>query len=135
MLVQVGHRREFNYVARRSSLRGRALKRNSCRESVGCDIELEPPPHSAFDPKSLFLFQSQIAQFDCSVCTGEEADEARTDRDDPRRIDTGYNPDVDEPSLQHSTADCASKPKNDPKNKDERRLQGFFHCLPSSLPW
>src|SRR5262249_44573531 len=86
------------------------------------------PSHSALDPKSLFLFQSQIAQFDCSVCTGEEADEARTDRDDPRRIDTGYNPDVDEPSLQHSTADCARKPKNDPKNKDERRLHGFFHC-------
>jgi len=35
---------------------------------------------------------------------------------------------TDEPSLQHSTADCAGKPKNDPKNKDERRLQGFFHC-------
>ena len=55
----------------------------------------------------LFLPDSQIAQFDCGVCAGEEADEARTDRDDPRRIDTGYNPDVDEPSLQHSTAERA----------------------------
>src|SRR5262249_30692227 len=53
---------------------------------------------------------------------------ARTYRDDPRRIDIGHNPDVDEPSLQHSTANCTAKPKNDPKNKDERRLQGYFHC-------
>jgi hypothetical protein len=79
------------------------------------------------DPTRLFLPQCQIAQFDCSVCTGEEADEARTDRDDPWRIDVGHNPDVDEPSLQRSTAKCTGKPKNDPKNKDERRLQGFFH--------
>ena len=83
--------------------------------------------HSAFDPKSLFLFPCQIAQFDCDICTREEADEARTDRDNPRRIDIGQNPDVDEPSLQHSTAKCTGKPKNDPKNKDERRLQSFFH--------
>ena len=34
----------------------------------------------------------------------------------------------DEPRLQHSTAKCTAKPKNDPNNKDERRLQGFFHC-------
>src|SRR5215475_9491788 len=57
-----------------------------------------------------FLPQSPIAQFDRSVCTGEEADEARTDRDDPRRIDIGHNSNVDERSLQHSTADCAGKP-------------------------
>jgi hypothetical protein len=76
----------------------------------------------------LFFPRYQIAQFDCSVCTSKEADEARTYRDDPRRINIGYNPDVDEPSLQHSTANCTAKPKNDPKNKDERDLQGFFHC-------
>jgi hypothetical protein len=49
-------------------------------------------------------------------------------RNGPRRIDIGQNPDVDEPSLQHSTAKCTGKPKSDPKNNDERRLQGFFHC-------
>jgi hypothetical protein len=39
-----------------------------------------------------------------------------------RRIDIGQNPYVDEPSLQqHSTAKCTGKPKNDPKNNDERR--------------
>ena len=76
----------------------------------------------------LFFPRYQIAQFDRGVCTGEEADEARTDRDDPRRIDIGQNPQVDEPSLQHSTANCAGKSKNDPKNEDQRRLQGFFHC-------
>jgi hypothetical protein len=83
---------------------------------------------SAFRPKAVIFSQCQIAQFDCSVCTGEEADETRTDRDDPRRIDIGHNSNVDEPSLQHSTANCAGKPKNDLKNEDERRLQGFFHC-------
>src|SRR5262249_41656431 len=72
--------------------------------------------------------QCQIAQFDCSVCTSEEADEAGTYRDDPRRIDSGHNLDVDEPSLQHSTAKCTAKPKNDPNNKDKRRLQGCFPC-------
>jgi len=72
--------------------------------------------------------QCQIAQFDCSVCTSEEADEAGTYRDDPRRIGIGHNPDVNETSLQHNTAKCTAKPKNDPNNKDERRLQGFFHC-------
>jgi hypothetical protein len=41
----------------------------------------------------------------------------------PRRIDIGQNPDVDEPGLQRSTANYTGKPKNDPKNKDERRLQ------------
>jgi hypothetical protein len=49
--------------------------------------------------RRLFFPQSQIAQLDCSICTGEEADEARTNRDDPRRIDIGQNPDVDEPGL------------------------------------
>src|SRR4030095_9365950 len=77
----------------------------------------------------LFFPHCQIAQFDCSVCTSEEADEAGTYRDDPRRIDIGHNPDVDEPRLQHSTAKWTAKQKNDPNNKDERRLQGFFHCL------
>jgi len=80
--------------------------------------------------KMLFFTLVPIAQFDRSVCAGEEADEARTDRDDPRRIDIGQNPQVDEPSLQHSTANCAGKSKNDPKNEDQRRLQGFFHCRP-----
>src|SRR5262249_34977398 len=75
----------------------------------------------------LFLSDSQIAQFDCGVCAGEEADEARTDRDNPRRIYFGQNPDVDQPGLQHGTAKRAGKPKHDPKHKDERRLQGFFH--------
>src|SRR5262245_3636260 len=85
---------------------------------------LHPPT-----PLRLIIFpQCQIAQFDCSVCTSEEADEAGTYRDDPRRIDSGHNLDVDEPSLQHSTAKCTAKPKNDPNNKDKRRLQGFFHC-------
>jgi len=49
-----------------------------------------------------------MAQFDCSVCTSEEADETGTYRDDPRRIDIGHNLDVDEPSLQHSTANCTA---------------------------
>src|SRR5262249_44658229 len=84
---------------------------------------LHPPT-----PLRLIIFpQCQIAQFDCSVCTSEEADEAGTYRDDPRRIDSGHNLDVDEPSLQHSTAKCTAKLKNDPNNKDKRRLQGFFH--------
>src|SRR5262249_54638111 len=59
---------------------------------------LHPPT-----PLRLIIFpQCQIAQFDCSVCTSEEADEAGTYRDDPRRIDSGHNLDVDEPSLQHT---------------------------------
>jgi hypothetical protein len=87
---------------------------------------------SAFSRKPSFLFQCQIAQFNCGVCTSEEADEARTDRNDPRRIGSGQNPEVDEPSLQHSTAKCTGKPKTDPKNNDERRLQGLFH-LPLPL--
>ena len=41
----------------------------------------------------------------------------------------GVDHDVDETSLQHNTDKCTAKPKNDPNNKDERRLQGFFHCL------
>ena len=73
-----------------------------------------------------FLFQCQIAQFDCSISTSEEADEARPDRNNPGRIGSGQNPDVDEPSLQHSTAKCTGKPKSNPKNKDERRLQASF---------
>jgi hypothetical protein len=77
-----------------------------------------------------FFLRCQIAQFDCSVCASEEADEARTDRDDPRRIDTGHNPDVDEPGLQHSTADCAAKPKNDPKNKDKRAVLLLSFAVP-----
>jgi len=82
--------------------------------------------------KSSFLFQCQIAQFNCGVCTSEEADEARTERNDPRGIGSGQNPEVDKPSLQHSTAECTGKPKSDPKNNDERRLQGFFHWR---SPW
>src|SRR5215470_395134 len=78
--------------------------------------------------KRLFFPESQIAQFDCSVCTGEEADETGADRDNPRRIYFGQNPDVDEPGLQDGTAKGTGKPKYDPKHKDERRLQGFFHC-------
>src|SRR5262249_40430041 len=69
----------------------------------------------------------QPAQFHRSVCTNEEPDEARTNRDDPRRIAIGQNPRVDKPSLQHRTAKCTGRAKNDPKNKEERRLQGFFH--------
>src|SRR5262249_59446791 len=61
---------------------------------------------SVFRPKAIIFSQWQIAQFDCSVCTGEEADETRTDGDDPRRIDIGHNSNVDEPSLQKSTANC-----------------------------
>ena len=56
----------------------------------------------------LFFPRYQMAQFDCSVCTSEEADETGTYRDDPRRIDIGHNLDVDEPSLQHSTANCTA---------------------------
>src|SRR5262249_33957334 len=33
---------------------------------------------SVFRPKAIIFSQRQIAQFDCSVCTSEEADEART---------------------------------------------------------
>jgi hypothetical protein len=57
---------------------------------------------SAFRPKAVIFSQCQVAQFDCSVCTGEEADETRTDRDDPLRIDIGHNSNVDEPSPQRS---------------------------------
>jgi hypothetical protein len=64
---------------------------------------------SVFRPKAIIFSQWQIAQFDCSVCTGEEADETRTDRDDPRRIDIGHNSNVDEPSLQNSTANCTQE--------------------------
>jgi hypothetical protein len=85
-----------------------------------------------FQTKPSFLFHCQIAQFDCGVCISEEADEATTVRNDPRRIGSGQNPDVDEPSLQHSTTKCTGKPKSDPNNNDERRLQGFFHWR---SPW
>src|SRR5262249_51406545 len=46
-----------------------------------------------------------------------------------RPADWGDHPDVYEPSLQHSAANCTGPPKNDPKDKDERGFQGFFHCL------
>src|SRR5262249_16533560 len=104
------------------------------RPSISVARALETPhslrqlsANAAIARPGLFFPLCQIAQFDCSVCTSEEADEAGTYRDDPRRIDIGHSPDVDKPSLQHSTASCTAKPKDDPKNKDERDLQGFFH--------
>jgi hypothetical protein len=47
----------------------------------------------------------------CSGAVREEADEARTDHDDPLRIDIGRNPDVDEPACSAAPPICTGKPK------------------------
>src|SRR5262249_54149905 len=108
-----------------------ATRRQICRAGMiaqnSTSLEYDPLVQEGLS-KRLFLPESQIAQFDCSVRAGEEADEAGADRDDPWRIYFGQNPDVDEPGLQDGTAKGTGKPKHDSKHKHERRLQGFFHC-------
>jgi hypothetical protein len=78
------------------------------------------------------LFQCQIAQFDRGVCFSEEADEARTDRNDPRRIGSGQNPEVDEPSLHTAPLSVPVSQKPTQRTMMNADCKASFICR---SPW
>ena len=78
------------------------------------------------------MFQCQIAQFDRGVCFSEEADEARTDRNDPRRIGSGQNPEVDEPSLHTAPLSVPVSQKPTQRTMMNADCKASFICR---SPW
>jgi hypothetical protein len=56
----------------------RAASASRSADEAGSDRDRGPVDRAVQSRKPLFMFQCQIAQFDCSVCTGRRS---RTDRD------------------------------------------------------